>query len=301
MTRRLLLPALLLALVFLGQAGAATSFTVSITKAGFVPKDLTIAPGDTITWTNADTSTHQVVSKDAGFASPLLKPGESYSFLFTTAGRYAYEDPTVKKRTRGSVTVKPASQPTTAVLTATASRTLVVYGSALTLSGTVSSQRSGEAVTVFSQPYGQTAPAAIGSALSTTGGGWSFLVKPALQTSYEARWKPATGSLTATSPITVKVRPRIGWRVKAASGRVVTFFARVSGARSFGGRFVYLQRRNAFGQWVSLKRVFLGPASSATFKARLPSGRSRVRLLMPARQAGPGYVAGISRTLSLMR
>jgi len=89
--------------------------------------------------------------------------------------------------------------------------------------------------------------------------------------------------------------------VKAASGRVVTFFARVSGARSFGGRFVYLQRRNAFGQWVSLKRVFLGVASSATFKARLPSGRSRVRLLMPARQAGPGYVAGISRTLSLMR
>ena len=211
MNRRLLLPVLLLALVFLGPAGAATTFTVSITKGGFVPKDLTIAPGDTITWTNADTSTHQVVSKDAGFASPLLKPGESYSFLFETAGRYAYEDPTVKKRTRGSVTVKPASQPTTAVLTATASRALLVYGSALTLSGTVSSQRSGETVTVFSQPYGQTAPAAIGSALSTTGGGWSFIVKPALQTSYEARWKPATGQMTTSSPIT---------RQGAAAGRL---------------------------------------------------------------------------------
>ena len=300
MKRRLLLPALLLALAFLGPANAATAVTVSITKAGFVPKDMTIAAGDTVTWTNADTSSHQVVSKDAGFATPLLKPGESYSFLFKTPGRYAYQDPAVKKM-RGSVTVKAAPPVTSAVLTASASRTIVVYGSSLTLSGTVSSQQPGETITVFSQPYGQSSQAALGSAISTTGGGWSFLVSPALQTSYEARWKPATGPMTATSPITVKVRPRVGWRVKAASGRVVTFFARVSGARSFGGRFVYLQRRNAFGQWVSLKRVFLGTASSATFKTRLPSGRSRVRLLMPARQAGPGYIAGISRTLSLMR
>ena len=109
------------------------------------------------------------------------------------------------------------------------------------------------------------------------------------------------GPMTATPPITVKVRPRVGWRVKTASGRLVTFFTKATGARSFGGKFVYLQRRNAFGQWVSLKRVYLGATSSATFRARLPSGRSRVRLFMPATQAGPGYIAGISRTLSLVR
>jgi len=300
MERRLLLPALLLALAFLGPASAATTVTVSITKAGFVPSALTIAAGDTVTWTNADTSSHQVISKDAGFATPLLKPGESYSFLFKTPGRYTYQESAVKKM-RGTVTVKAAPQVSAAVVTASASRAIVVYGSSLTLSGTVSSQKPGETVTIFSQPYGQTSPAQIGSAISTTGGGWSFLVKPALRTSYEARWKPATGPMTATSPITVKVRPRVGWRVKTASGRVVTFFAKVTGARSFGGKFVYFQRRNAFGQWVSLKKVFLGPTSSATFRARLPSGRSRVRLFMPATQAGPGYIAGISRTLSLLR
>ena len=303
MTRRLLLPTFLLALVslgLLGQAGAATTVTVSITKGGFIPKDVTIAPGDTITWANADTTTHQVVSADAGFASPVLKPGESYAFLFKATGRYAYEDPTVKKKTRGSVTVKAGPQTPTAVLTVAVSRTIVVYGSALTLSGTVN-QRSGETVAVYSQPHGQASPAALGSALSTAGGAWSIRVTPALQTSYEARWKPATGPLVTASPVTVKVRPRIGWRVKMASGRVVTFFAKASGARSFGGRFVYLQRRNAFGQWVSLRKVFLGPTSSATFKIRLPRGRSRVRLFMPAAQAGPGYIAGISRTLSLVR
>ncbi len=304
MTRRRLLPAFLLALAslgLLGQAGAATLVTVSITKSGFVPKDVTIAPGDTVTWTNADSTAHQVVSAEAGFASPVLKPGESYAFLFKATGRYAYEDPTVKKNTRGSVTVKAGPQTTTAVLTSGASRTIVVYGSALTLSGTVSSRRSGETVAVYSQPYGQASPAALGSALSTTGGAWSFLVRPALQTNYEARWKPATGPLVTASPVTVKVRPRIGWRVKTASGRVVTFFGKVSGARSFSGRFVFLQRRNAFDQWVSLKRVILGSTSSATFKARLPLGRSRVRLFMPAAQAGPGYIAGISPTLSLVR
>ncbi len=78
MERRLLLPALLLALAFLGPANAATTVAVSITKAGFVPKDVSIAAGDTVTWTNADTSGHQVISNDAGFATPLLQPGESY-------------------------------------------------------------------------------------------------------------------------------------------------------------------------------------------------------------------------------
>jgi len=299
MERRVLLPALLLALAFLGPASGATTFTISITKAGFVPSAVTITAGDTITWTNADTSDHQVVSKDAGFATPSLKTGESYSFAFKTPGKYAFQDAAVK-RMRGSVTVKAAPQAAAAV-SAQASCTVVVFRSTLTLSGTVSSQRPGETVTILSQPYGQTSAAPIGSAISATGGSWSFLVKPTVQTRYEAQWKPAAGPTAASPSITVKVRPRVGWRVKATSGRTVTFFTRVSGARSFRGKFVYFQRRNAFGQWVSLKRVFLGATSSATFRARLPSGRPRVRLFMPSTQTGPGYIAGISRTLSLVR
>jgi plastocyanin len=298
MRSRTLLPALLLGLVLLAPARAAT-FTVSITKAGFTPSSVTIAVGDVVTWTNSDTSGHQLVSKDAAFATPVLQPGESWSFVFETAGRYAYQDSAVKKM-RGTVTVQAVPQ-AAATVTATASRSVVVYGSALTLSGTVSSRASGETVTIFAQPYGQTSPAAIGSAISTTGGGWSFLAKPTLQTVYEARWKPAQSGMTSSAPITVKVRPRIVWRVRAATGRVVTFRASVRGARSFGGKFVYFQRRSALGQWISLRKVVLGSTSSAIFKARLPSGRSRVRLLIPPRQAGPGYIAGISRTLVLRR
>ena len=296
MRSRILLPTLLVSLVVLAPASAAT-FTVSITKSGFGPSALTVAVGDTVTWRNDDTGSHQVASKSAGFVSPLLGPGQTFSFTYKEAGRFSYQDDVVKKN-RGTVTVQGPAAPIS--VTASASTTLVVYGGTVTLSGATSSKRSGETVTIFAQPHGTTAPAAIGSAITDGGGTWSFLVRPKLQTVYEARWKPQAA--TATSPaVTVRVRPQVLFRVKAASGRTVTFFTKARGVRSFAGKLVYLQRRNAFGQWVILRKATLTSTSSVTFKARLPRGHSRVRMFMPKLQAGPGYLAGISRTLSLVR
>lgn len=296
MRLRILLPALLGALLVLGPAQAAT-FNVSITKSGFSPSALTVAVGDTVTWTNADTTSHQIESKSAGFTSPLLAPGQTYSFTYKTAGKYAYQDQVVK-RNKGTVTVRGATGPPISV-TATVSRSVVVYGSTVTLSGAISSKRAGETVTVFAQPLGQ-GPAAVGAAITEAEGRWSFLVRPKVQTVYDARWKPA--ATTATSaPITVRVRPQVALRVKAASGRVVTFFTRARGIRSFAGKVASFQRRNAFGQWVILRKVTLGPTSAATFKVKLPRGRSSVRTFLPAPQAGAGYLAGISRTLRLVR
>ena len=296
MRNRILLSALLLALVALAPADAAT-FTVSIAKTGFSPSALTIAVGDTVTWRNDDSTSHQIASKSAGFTSPLIKPGETFSFTYKEAGRFSYQDETVRKN-KGTVTVQGA--PTAISLTASASTTLVVYGGTVTLSGATSSKRAGETVTIYARPYGTTTFGAVGSAVTEGGGSWSFLVRPKLLTTYEARWKPAT--VTATSPsIAVRVRPQILFRVRAASGRTVTFFTKARAVRSLAGKTPYLQRRNAFGQWVILRKVTLTSTSAATFKARLPKGRSRVRMFLPKLQAGPGYLAGISRTLVLVR
>lgn len=296
MRSRTLLAVLLAALVVLAPARAAT-FTVSITKGGFSPGALTIAVGDTVTWRNDDTTSHQIASKGAGFTSPLLKPGETFSFTYKNAGRFSYQDETVKKN-HGTVTVQSSSTGAISV-TAAASKTLVVYGGTVTLSGATSSKRAGEAVTIFAQPYGTAALAAIGSATTDDGGSWSFIVRPKLETVYEARWKPAA---TATSPLVkVRVRPQVLFRVRAASGRTVTFFTKARAARSLAGKVLFLQRRNAFGQWVILRKATLTATSAVTFKARLPSGRSRVRMFMPKAQAGAGYVAGVSRTLVLVR
>jgi plastocyanin len=297
MRTRILFPVLLVALVVLAPARAAT-FTVAITKGGFVPEALTIAAGDTVTWRNDDTTSHQIASKSANFTSPLLKPGETFSFTYKNAGRFSYQDETVKKN-HGTVTVQGA--PTAPIsVTASASRTLVVYGSTVTLSGATSSKRAGETVTIFAQPFGAAAFAAIGAATTEGGGTWSFIVRPKLETVYEARWKPAAATATS-SPVKVQVRPQVLFRIKAASGRTVTFFTKARAVRSLAGKTLYLQRRNAFGQWVILKRTTLTATSAVTFKARLPAGRSRVRMFLPKAQAGPGYLAGISRTLVLTR
>jgi plastocyanin len=296
MRSRTLLAVLLVALVVLAPARAAT-FNVSITKGGFVPEALTIAVGDTVTWRNDDTTSHQVASKGADFTSSLIKPGETFSFTYKNAGRFSYQDETVKKN-HGSVTVQ--GSPTAAIsVTAVASKALVVYGGTVTLSGATSSKRAGETVTILAQPLGSAALVAIGSVTTEGGGSWSFIVRPKLETVYGARWKPAA---TATSsPVKVQVRPQLLFRVKAASGRTVTFFTKARAARSLAGKVLYLQRRNAFGQWVILRKATLTATSAVTFKARLPAGRSRVRMFMPKAQAGAGYLAGISRTLVLVR
>jgi plastocyanin len=294
MRTRVLLSALLFALLALAPARAAT-FTVTITKDGFTPKALTVAPNDTVTWTNGDTATHQVESK-GNFKSPVLQPGQSYSFVFKTAGKFNYTD-LVVKRLKGVVTVQAGGAVT---VTQKAVPALIVYGGSTTLYGAVSNKRPGETVNVFAKPFGQNQFAAVGSAVSGPNGSWSFVVKPRLQTAYEARWRPT--NQTVVSPQTmVNVKPQVGLVRKAASGRVVTFFSKVRGARSFAGKYVNLQRKNRFGRWVNLKRVTLGSTSAATFKARLPRGRSTVRVFMPAAQAAPGYVAGTSRVLTLSR
>ena len=297
MRTRILLPVLLVALVVLAPARAAT-FTVSITKTGFSPGALTIAVGDTVTWRNDDSTSHQIASKSASFTSPLIKPGETFSFTYKAAGRFSYQDETVKKN-KGTVTVQ--GSPTAPIsLTATASATLVVYGRTVTLSGATSSKRAGETVTIFAQPFGTAALAAVGSATTEGGGSWSFIVRPKLETVYEARWKPAA-TTASSSPVKVRVRPQVLFRVKGVSGRTVTFFTKARAVRSLAGKTLYLQRRNAFGQWVILRRATLTATSAVTFRARLPAGRSRVRMFLPKAQAGAGYLAGISRTLVLVR
>jgi plastocyanin len=77
--RRTLL--ILVALVALGAAPAASAatVTVAINRTGFTPNPARIETGDTITWTNSDTRNRQVISRSAGFASPILQPGETFS------------------------------------------------------------------------------------------------------------------------------------------------------------------------------------------------------------------------------
>jgi len=137
------------------------------------------------------------------------------------------------------------------------------------------------------------------SALSTVetanGGQWTFVTKPTIQTTYEAQWKGET-----SSTVDVKVRPAITLALVSFKGRVGTFTTTAMAARAFAGKFVLVQRVTSFGT-TTLKKVTLDSNSTATFKARLNHGRTRLRVVMPTSQAAPGYISGFSNVLNVRR
>ena len=178
-------------------------------------------------------------------------------------------------------------------VTISVSRPNVVYGGSVTLSGKVSNGKAGETVEVLTEPSGGSSFSTLGTATTTAGGQWTDVVKPTIETSYEAKWKSAT-----SSTVTVKVRPLITLTlVNLSSG---TFSTKVMAARSFAGKFVLVQRLSSTGV-ATLKKVTLDASSSATFRVRLHRGRNRLRVVMPSSQTAPGYITGMSRVLTVSR
>src|SRR5947199_4920272 len=152
-----------LALVLAAPASAATT-AVQIKSTGFAPAAVTINENDAVKWTNTDTKNHQVVANNGSFSSGILAPGKSYTFTFKNGGTYRYHDglhPTLK----GTVTVKgPPPQVTLAT-----SAPVVKYGSQVTLTGTVTSKKAGETVTLVALPFGQTTKQVVATLQTTTG------------------------------------------------------------------------------------------------------------------------------------
>jgi plastocyanin len=72
--------------------GAAVTHVVQTGDFFYKPKRLEVAPGDTVTWKFAD-ETHNVTSRQGApvkIRSGDKDPGTTYSFTFTTPGRYSY-------------------------------------------------------------------------------------------------------------------------------------------------------------------------------------------------------------------
>ena len=201
MRRLLLLPLVAAVLLVVAPTALSATKTVSITAAGFVPATASIQTGDTVTWTNSDTRNHQVISQDAGFASPILKPNESFSFTFKDAGRFQYSDALVKTL-HGLVSVTTPAP--TGAPTLVASRSSVVFGGAVRLSGKVPNEQAGEHVmlkaTVLTASGLHTAT--VDESTTGPGGVFSFSTTPRAAASRSARPSrvPGTSSSTGRTP-----------------------------------------------------------------------------------------------------
>jgi hypothetical protein len=148
-------------------------------------------------------------------------------------------------------------------------------------------------VVVFAQRWSSGSFFAVATVLTDVGGTWSLRVRPRIATTYKAVW---SGSPSGT--VTIGVRPAVSLR---PLGRL-RFATHVTGARSFRGRIVQLQRHRLDGSWATVARVRLNRSSNAIFHPlRLPRGRSTLRVAISVNQAGGGYLAGYSRWVTIRR
>jgi len=268
-------------------AHAATTKTVTIKPGGFTPAKVSIAIGDNITWVNRDTVSRQVVATGGQFASPVIKPGGSWTRTFTVAGTFKYRDVFKSAQT---ATIVVAGPPPSVSLAA--SQPVVSFGGSVTLTGKVSNGKANEQVIVYGKPYGELSYVQLGTVLTADGGVWSYTTMPAWLTSYQVQWnnlKSAEIQAAVAPKLTLK---RIGaW-----------FVARIDAARSFKNRTVYVQRLSSLNQWVNVKKVRLGTPKTQRFKlTTLPKGTSRLRLFLTVNQAGVGYLASSSSAMLVRR
>jgi plastocyanin len=80
-------------IVFIAQgqaASPATAVDVAITKFAFAPKEITVAPGTRIVWTNRDETPHTVTSSTKAFASKGLDTDDTFEHTFDGEGDFAY-------------------------------------------------------------------------------------------------------------------------------------------------------------------------------------------------------------------
>jgi len=85
---------------------------VTIKDFEFVPKEIKVKVGTTVTWTNAGTTAHSATAIDKSFNTRNLQPGETKSVTFTTPGTVVYHrvlhgNPDDRSGMIGTVIVEP--------------------------------------------------------------------------------------------------------------------------------------------------------------------------------------------------
>jgi hypothetical protein len=140
----------------------------------------------------------------------------------------------------------------------------------------------------------------VASVVTTNSGAYTVAVTPEIGTSYRAEFLSGTTRVPSTVAV-VQVRPQVRLVLRSVVGVRANLRTAVISGLSYEGKFVLVQRKNRLGEWSTVKRVTVGADSAARFSVRLPSGTSRIRTLLPASQAGTGYVASASRVVLASR
>lgn len=86
-------------------ASPAGANNVTIANLAFTPASVTIAPGQTMTWTNKDSTTHTVTADNGAWDSKNLTAGATFQQKFDQAGTFTYHC-NIHSSMKGTVVVK---------------------------------------------------------------------------------------------------------------------------------------------------------------------------------------------------
>src|SRR5438093_10668394 len=98
----------LLVLPLVAMAGTSA---VNLQNTAFAPPTVTVRAGDTVTWTNRDPFSHTSTSDTGAWDSHVVTAGTSFSFMFASAGTFAYHC-AIHSFMHGTIVVQAVSTPT---------------------------------------------------------------------------------------------------------------------------------------------------------------------------------------------
>jgi plastocyanin len=257
--------------LFASAPATAATTQVLIKSTGFTPDEVIVRPGDTVTWRNTDTANHEVVSDTGVFKSQVLKPGDTFSFVFSTGSSYSYHD-AMKTNLSGIVHVRSTK------VTIGVTRIRAVFGSTVRVFGAIPTGGANEAVTIHITPY--KSQSITKTVRTDSDGTYEFSYKPRIRTELKAEWN---GEMSDKAPF-VAVRPLVVFR--PINARLNRFFVKVRAAVSYAGVVVRIQRQSSNGTWTTTSKVRLNKRGEARFTGRFPRGKTKARAWV-ARH--PGY------------
>jgi len=258
-TRALILLALLAVPALASAASPGVARTVDIPGKLFVPDRMTVLIGDTVTWTNHDSTTHTVTG-DA-FDSGHLAPGASFEVAFDKPGSYRYHC-TIHRFMQGEVDVFAVAL--------TGPEHSVPLGSNVTLTGLAA---PGAGSVTLEQQQGDGSYAGVASTGVGVDGAFSFLVAVAAPATYHVR----AGS-DLSLPVHVAPQASVQLIPKRTGARTVFT---LSGGPNQQGAAVTLERYlPEHYWWKPVRRGTLGAAGSVTFTVPAADGaRFRAHLV----------------------
>jgi len=244
-----------------------------------------------VTWVGADSQNHSIVS--AGFTSPVIHPGETYSQVMETPGKLAYTQTNFGPSKKGTIIVAVNGP-----VVLTVNRPSVVFGGSVVLSG--KSPLPGRSITLSTQPGGHHGGGKnwtdLGSIPTAADGSFSTTVQPKANASYRV----TVVAKLSSQPVTVQVKPRLtiaAAPLKLPAGRMLRVVARIVPTTAATNLELKQQVGTKRARTLAQKTV---PANGTViFAWKVTPGRSLLHVEMPKVKGGSQFQATFSRTIAV--